>query len=130
MLAASVRPRSVVAVVLGPQWDAAVPVLQNLAAGTAVRIAGILNLPFMRATGALRRVAWRLAVHAGLLLLGVAVGSRWGLEGVAAAAVAAFVLSWLMMTQLALSLFELGWRSLLGRLLPALWAGAWAAPAL
>ena len=120
----------VVAVVLGPQWDAAVPVLQILGAGSALRIAGILNLPFMRAMGALRRVAWRLAVHAGLLLLGVAVGSRWGLEGVAAAAVAASVLSWLMMTQLALSLFGLGWRSLLGRLLPALWAGAWAAPAL
>ena len=35
-----------------------------------------------------------------------------------------------MMTQLALSLLGLGWRDLLGRLLPALWAGAWAGPAL
>ena len=120
----------IVALVLGGQWGAAVPVLGILAVGTAFRIVGILNTPVTRAMGALRRVAWRLAVYGGLLLPGIAAGSRWGLDGVAAAAVATFVLSWLMMTQLTLSLLGLGWRTLLGRLVPALWAGAWAAPAL
>ncbi len=60
----------------------------------------------------------------------VAAGCRWGLGGVAAATVGALVVSWLTMTQLTLSLLGLGWRALLRRHLPALWAGAWAAPVL
>ena len=126
----AVSAPEIVAVVLGAQWDAAVPVLQVLGAGAAFRIGGLLNTPVTRAMGALRRVTWRVAVYAGLLLAGIAAGSRWGLPGVAAAAVLAFAVSWAMMTQLALSLLGLEWRDLLGRLLPALWAGAWAAPAL
>ena len=126
----AVSAPEIVAVVLGAQWDPAVPVLQILAAGAPLRIGGLLNTPVTRAMGALRRVTWRLAVYACLLLAGIAAGSRWGLPGVAAAAVLAFAASWLMMTQLALSLLGLGWRDLLGRFLPALWAGACAAPAL
>ena len=126
----AVSAPEIVAVVLGAQWDAAIPVLQILGAGAALRIGGLLNTPVTRAMGALRRVTWRLAVYACLLLAGIAAGSRWGLPGVAAAAVLAFAVSWLTMTQLALSLLGLGWRDLLARLLPALWAGAWAGPAL
>ena len=126
----AVSAPEIVAVVLGAQWDAAVPVLQVLGAGAAFRVGGLLNTPVTRAMGALRRVTWRVAVYAGLLLAGIAAGSRWGLPGVAAAAVLAFAVSWAMMTQLALSLLGLGWPHLLRRLVPALWAGAWAAPAL
>ena len=126
----AVSAPEIVAVVLGAQWDPAVPVLQILAAGAPLRIGGLLNTPVTRAMGALRRVTWRLAVYAGLLLAGIAAGSRWGLPGVAAAAMLAFAVAWLMMTQLALSLLGLGWRDLLGRLGPALWAGAWAGPAV
>ena len=129
-LTLAVSAPDIVAIVLGAQWDAAVPVLQILGLGAAFRIGGLLNTPVTRAMGALRRVSWRLALYAGLLLLGIAAASRWGLHGVAAAAVCAFAASWLMMTQLALSLLGLGWGDLLRRLLPALWAGVWAAPAL
>ena len=120
----------VVAVVLGAQWTAAVPVLQILAIGTAFRIGGILNAPLARAMGALRPLAWRGAVNAALLVAGVAAGSRWGLNGVAAAAVGALIASWWMLTQLTVSLLGLGWGAILRRHVPALWAGAWGAPAL
>ena len=90
----AVSAPEIVAVVLGAQWDAAVPVLQVLGAGAAFRIGGLLNTPVTRAMGALRRVTWRLAVYACLLLAGIAAGSRWGLPGVAAAAVLAFAVSW------------------------------------
>ena len=129
-LTLAISAPEIVAVVLGPQWAAAVPVLKILGLGAAFRIGGLLNTPVTRALGALRRVTWRLALYAGLLLLGIAAASRWGLHGVAAAAVGAFVASWLMMTQLALSLLGLGWRDLLRRLLPALWAGGCAASTL
>ena len=126
----AVSAPEIVAVVLGAQWDAAVPVLQVLATGAAFRFGGLLNTPVTRAMGTLRRVTWRLALYACVLLAGTVAASRWGLSGVAAAAVFAFAASWLMMTQLALSLLGLGWRCLLQRLLPGLWAGACAAPAL
>ena len=120
----------IVAVVLGAQWGAAVPVLELLAIGTAFRIGGILNAPLARAMGALRQAAWRGAVNAALLVAGVAAGSRWGLSGVAVAAVGALIVSWWMMTQLTVSLLGLGWGDVVRRYVPALWAGAWGAPAL
>ena len=120
----------IVAVVLGAQWDAAIPVVRILAVGTVFRIGGIVNGPVTRAMGALGRVVWRQAAYACLLLAAVAGGSRWGLGGVAAATVGALVVSWLTMTQLTLSLLGLGWRALLRRHLPGLWAGACAAPVL
>ena len=120
----------IVAVVLGGQWQAAVPVLEILAIGTAFRIGASLNAPLGRAMGALRQMAWRGAVNAAVLVAGVAAGSRWGLNGVAVAAVGALMLSWWMMTQLTVSLLGLGWGAVLRRHVPALWAGAWGAPAL
>ena len=120
----------IVAVVLGGQWGAAVPVLEILAVGTLFTIGGTLNAPLARAMGALRPLAWRGAVNAALLVAGVAAGSRWGLSGVAAAAVGALMVSWWMMTQLTVSLLGLGWGEVLRRHVPALWAGAWGAPAL
>ena len=129
-LVLAVSAPEIVAVVLGAQWDAAIPALRILAVGAAARILGLVNMPVPRAMGALGRVAWRQAAFACLLLAALAAGSRWGLDGVAAAASGALLVFWLLMTQLALSLLGLGWRALLLRLLPALWAGAWAAPAL
>ena len=126
----AVSAPEIVAVVLGGQWDAAVPAVRILAAGAAARICGLVNRPVPRAMGALGRVAWRQAAFACLLLPAVAAGSRWGLDGAAAAASGALLVFWLMMTQLSLSLLGLDRRAWLQRLLPALWTGAWAAPAL
>ena len=126
----AVSAPEIVAVVLGAQWDAAIPAVRILAVGAAAGLCGLVNMPVARAMGALGRLAWRQAAFAGLLLAAVAAGSRWGLEGVAAAASAALTVHWLMTTQLALALLGPGWRALPRQYLPALWAGAWAAPAL
>ena len=126
----AVSAPEIVAVVLGAQWDAAVPVVRILAVAAVARICGLMNMPVTRAMGALGRVAWRQAAYACLLLAGVGLGSRWGLGGVAAAASCAFIVSWLTMTQLTLSLLGVGWRTLLRRHMAALWACVWGAPAL
>ena len=41
----AVSAPEIVSVILGAQWDAAVPVLQVLAAGAAFRVGGLLNMP-------------------------------------------------------------------------------------
>ena len=120
----------IVALVLGAQWDAAVPAVRILAVGAVAGICGLVNMPVASAMGMLGRVAWRQAAHACLLLAAVAAGCRWGLGGVAAAASAALVVVWLMMTGLSRSLLGLERRAVMRRCMPALWAGAWTAPAL
>ncbi len=120
----------IVAVLFGPQWDAAVPVLQILAAGAAFHTCNIINIPAIRALGAVYREAWRRALFAFFMVFGVWLGVRWGLAGAAAAIVAARILLHLMLTQLALDLLGLRWRRLLRCHAPALWAAAWSAAAL
>ncbi len=120
----------IVAVVLGGQWDEAVPVLQILALAIPFQTGGVLNVAAVRASGAVSQETWRHAVHAFLVVFGAWFGSRWGLTGVAVAIVGAQIVSCLLMTQGALSLLGLRVRPLLRCCVPALWAGAWAGLAL
>ena len=120
----------IIAVLFGQQWDAAVPILQILAAGTAFHACNLVNIPAVRALGAVYREAWRRALFALLMVFGVWLGTRWGLAGAAAAIVAARILLHVLLTQLALVLLGLRWRRLLRCHAPALWTAAWAAAAL
>ena len=120
----------IVAVLLGDQWDDAAPVLRILAVGVVFQVCDSLNVPCIRALGAVWREAARQAVYALLVVAGAWLGSRWGLGGVAAAVVCAWVAVHVLMTRLALSLLGLSWRCVLRCHLPALWVGAWSALAL
>ena len=120
----------IIAVLFGPQWDAAVPVLRILAAGTVFHACNIIDVTTIRALGAVYREAWRKALFALLMVFGVWLGVRWGLAGAAAAIVAARILLHLLLTHLALALLGLRGRRLLRCHAPALWAAAWSAAAL
>ena len=120
----------IIAVLFGRQWDAAVPVLEILAACTAFHACNVIDVTAIRALGAVYREAWRRALFALLMVFGVWLGVRWGLAGAAAAIVAARILLHLLLTQLALALLGLHWRRLLRCHAPALWAAAWSAAAL
>ena len=86
----------------------------------------ILNLAAIGALGAVYRQAWRQGLHAFLVVVGAWYASRWGLGGVAIAIVGAQIASYLLLTQLTMSLLEVRPRQFLRCYLPALWAGAWA----
>ena len=120
----------IITVLLGPQWDAAVPVLRILAASAVFQACNVIDVATIRALGAVHREAWRKALFALLVVAGAWLGARWGLAGAAAAIVAARIVLHLLLTQLALALLGLGWRRLLPCHAPALWAAAWAAAAL
>ena len=120
----------IVAVALGAQWDAAVPVLRILAATIVFRMCEAMNPPLVRALGAVYREARTQAVFAVVAVAGAWFGSRWGLSGIAAAVVGARIVVYLLTTQLALSLLDLSWRRLLRCHLPALWVGVWTTPVL
>lgn len=126
----AVSAPEIVAVILGAQWQGAVPALRILALSGAVHSLNPLHVPLIRATGAVYRESWRRALFSALLLGAVWFGSRWGLTGVAAAVGAVTVVQHALLTQLALSLLGVRLPTLLRRYLPALWVALWAAAAL
>ena len=120
----------IIAVLLGGQWDAAIPILQILAAGTIFQVCNIVNIPVTRALGAVYREAWRKALYALLIVFGVWLGIRWGLAGAVTAIIGARIILHLLLTQLTLTLLGLRWLRLLQCHVPALWAGTLSAAGL
>ena len=116
----------IVSVILGGQWNPVVVILQILAFAVLFQMCDILNLAAIGALGAVYRQAWRQGLHAFLVVGGAWYASRWGLGGVAIAIVGAQVASYLLLTQLTMSLLEVRPRQFLRCYLSALWAGAWA----
>lgn len=120
----------IVRVVLGSQWDGAVPVLSILSLTAALQMINAMYTPVIRALGAVYRETWRRALHLALLIGAVWAGSRWGLAGVAVAIGAVRLVLHALLVHLALGLLKIGVGTLLRRYAPALWTGAWAAAAL
>ena len=129
-LMVAVTAPEIVAVVLGGQWEPAAPVLRILALAGAFQTCNAMNDSAIRAMGAVWRESWRRALYCALLTGGAWWGSLWGLAGVAAAVVCAWILAHLFMSQLAMSLLGLPWRRLVRRYVPALWVGLCATPVL
>ena len=76
----------VVAILLGPGWEAVVLPLQIFAVVLLPRTAYKISGSLTRATGAVVGGALRQWIYAGLVVVGCAIGSRWGINGVAVGA--------------------------------------------
>ena len=126
----AVAAPEIVAVVLGPRWESAAPVLRILALASVLQAFGALHVPVIRALGAVYRETWRRAVFFVLLMAGAWFASRWGLVGVAAAFVGAWVVLLGLVAQLALELIGTHWTRVLRCLVPALWTCLWSTAAL
>lgn len=95
-----------VEIALGPQWRDAVPLFRVLAGGLFLRTAYNVPAQVIRAAGHLSRLAIRQIVYALAVIGGAAVGSQWGLVGVAWAITAVLALHWLSLTQLAMAIMN------------------------
>ena len=129
-LAIAVAAPEIVAVVLGGQWEAAVPAVRILALGGALQVGSALHVAVIRARGAVYRETWRRALYFVLLPACVWAGSRWGLAGIAAGVAGAGIVLHLLLVQLSLSQLGGPWRRLLRCHLPGVWASVWATPVL
>ena len=119
-----------VAVVLGGQWEAVVPIFQVLALIILFSTWEAMNVPLLRALGAVYSEARLRIAFALFMVIGSWLGSRWGVGGVAVATVGVCCTFQLLMTRLSLSFLDLSWRSVLRCHLPSLWVSVWAALAL
>jgi O-antigen/teichoic acid export membrane protein len=98
-----------IAILLGPQWDAAIAPFQVLALGLFFRTSYRVSDSLAYATGAVYRRAWRQALYALCVCAGALTGQRFGLTGVATGVLAALAVNYALMAQLSLSQLGIGW---------------------
>jgi O-antigen/teichoic acid export membrane protein len=104
-----------VELLLGPNWSAVAVPLQIFAVVLLPRTAYKISGSLTRATGAVLGGAFRQWVYAGEVVLGCAIGSHWGVNGVAVGASVAIVLHTATMLKFSARLQ----RGLVGRVLRA-----------
>ena len=103
----------VIRFVLGPQWDAVILPFRIFSLGMLFRTSYKMSDSLARATGAVYRRAWRQAIHALLVIAGAAIGSRWGIPGVAAGVLVAVTSNFLIMAQLSVRVAHVSWTSVI-----------------
>ncbi len=87
----------IVLLLLGGRWAAVVTPLQVFALVLLPRASYKISGSLTRATGAVAGGAWRQWLYAAEVLVACAIGSRWGVNGVAVGASVAIVLHFLVM---------------------------------
>ena len=113
----------IVRVLLGEKWLAVIPCLRILAIGMFARVAYKKSAVVAQATGAVNRFAMRQILYPIFVFSGAAIGSRWGIEGVAVGVVIAVTAHYLSLTQLGLSITGLSAAQFAKAHLPALTLG-------
>jgi PST family polysaccharide transporter len=96
-------------VVLGANWMPVVPPFKILVIGLLCRTSFKLSTCLARATAAVFQCGWRQVVYAAAIFAGATAGAHYGLQGVAAAVLAALILNHVLMTGLALRITGIGW---------------------
>jgi PST family polysaccharide transporter len=99
----------IVRLVLGAGWDDVVPPFQVLMGGLVFRTGYKLSDLLARATGTVYSRAWRQAIYAALILGGAAIGTQWGVTGVAAGVVGALGVNYLSMAWLSIATTGMSW---------------------
>jgi PST family polysaccharide transporter len=110
----------IVLIVLGPQWETVVPIVQVFAFGLLFRTSYRISDSITRATGAVYRRAWRQGVYAALVITGAWIGHHWGVIGVAFGVFGALAVNFFMMAQLSLHIARIPWNGFWRAHIPAL----------
>lgn len=104
----------------GDAWRASVPVIRILALAMFFRIAYTASDAVAKGVGAVYSRAWRQWFYAGAVIAGAAVGSTWGLRGVAWGVLIAILVNFALSTHLAVQKMRCSWFSVGGALAPGL----------
>jgi len=114
----------IIGVLLGDNWGATIIPLQILTIGLVFRIGYKIGDSIGRATGRIYNHAIRQSIYAIFMLLGCYIGSRWGINGIAAGVLFAVFINYLLMIGLSLRILSISWVKYLGSILPELIMGA------
>lgn len=123
-VAAVILAPELIAVILGPGWEAAIVPFQILAAGMVLRMGYKMSGIVVRGTGHIYDNAWRQAVYALCVVGGAWIGQHWGIVGVACSTLASLGVIYLLLAQLCLRITHLSWGELLVAQLQSIVPGA------
>lgn len=110
---------SLISVLFGSQWSAAVVPFQWLCVAGALKVTNAIASLTTQARGLIWPEVRRLIIYVVLVVGGVVIGSRWGVSGAAAGVVFATIVMWLLMHFMLRRILGLSWKELLTPLLPA-----------
>lgn len=99
----------IVFVLLGDQWGPAATPFAALSLVLVFRSARNVAHVATLAQGESFRLAWRQGIYALLVIIGAALGTRWGIDGVAVAVAAVIVIHYALSAQLANRLLGISW---------------------
>lgn len=94
----------------GKKWVGAVRPFQLLCVGGMFRTVNSLSDAVAKAKGAVYRQSVRHFVYALGIVVGSIVGSHWGIDGVAVGVVIALAVTYIVLSQLTVSLLGFSWR--------------------
>lgn len=94
---------------LGSQWSDVTEPFRVLACILVFRTSYKMSDSLARAKGAVYRRAWRQWVYASAVVSGAALGSLWGIGGVAVGVAVAVVINFLLMLDLSVRLIGVSW---------------------
>lgn len=103
----------IILVLLGSQWTEVILPFQILALGTFFRFGDKVTSSVARSSGQLYRMAWLKFIYAILIATGAILGLSYGIPGVTLGVTVALILQYLLLTQLAVNLTHIGWKSLI-----------------
>jgi PST family polysaccharide transporter len=119
-----VMAKPLFALLYGQRWSAAVFPFQLLCAGGMLKLLNAYASQANEAAGNIWRQTWRQAFGTVLVVIGAAVGSRWGLSGAAVGVLVAIAALTIAMQDLVRDATGLTWRGLLTPQIPALTCAA------
>jgi PST family polysaccharide transporter len=100
----------IVIVLLGDQWDGVVVPLQLLSLGTLFRLGYKIGAVALMAQGKVRVFALTQFVYAGSVITGAAIGSLFGLRGVALGVSGALAIQYLLVLVICLRALDIPWK--------------------
>ncbi|MEW6154481.1 MAG: lipopolysaccharide biosynthesis protein [Actinomycetota bacterium] len=104
----------IIGVLLGSQWSPAIGPFQILAAGMSLRAGFKLSSTILQAKGAVYRMARLEFVYAMVVIGGAAIGSQWGVSGVATSTLVGVAVSFFLTAGLAMKVCGIRRRDLIG----------------
>lgn len=110
----------IIFILLGPNWNDTIPILQILALGMYARVG--YKMPYLVAisTGESSQIVFLKIIHATLILFGALGGQFWGVWGVAVGVVIAFNINYLLVMRLGIQITQINLRNHLNMHLPAI----------
>jgi len=89
--------------VLGKGWEAAVSPFRILSLGALFRTGYKVSEALARAKGKVYKIAWAQLGYALLIIMGALIGKFWGISGVAFGVLAAIIVVYFLLSEIALS---------------------------